>query len=237
MQKLMENSISISGTAMVCWPQFGKEETIDMTGMVSKFNGRYATNNSTIAYVVDNVVFVTPYTRQAMETILEAGLVRDYFYVPFSNGDYPKYAKAKWDRLLSDARESYYRDFEIDCAKWCDQHRIGKLDGETMAQCFRIPRGGVPVRHTYYEDTIYPILRESGVDCTTFDKLGRFCANNGRVVFVYRDGHTYVFRGYRIIDELRNAGYKEGGLFVPFSNGEEITDPYLASQWEKVSRK
>jgi hypothetical protein len=75
------------------------------------------------------------------------------------------------------------------------------------------------------------------VDSTTFDKLGRFCTNNGKVVFVYRDGHTYVFRGYRIVDELRNAGYKEAGLFVPFSNGEQITDPYLADQWEKVSKK
>jgi hypothetical protein len=56
------------------------------------------------------------------------------------------------------------------------------------------------------------------------------------VVFVYRDGHTYVTKRYRIISELREAGYRETGMFVPFSNGEEILDPDLREKWESISK-
>ena len=66
------------------------------------------------------------------------------------------------------------------------------------------------------------------------EKIGHYCTNNGRVVFVYRDGHTYVTRGYWIKRELDKAGYKESSLFVPFSNGEQITDSFLAREWERI---
>ena len=238
MKNLQENSIRISGTIVACWPQYGeKEETIDMTDIGSKFNGAYSTNNSTICYVIDHEVFVTPYTRNAMSIIANAGLTEKHFYVPFSNWDYPKYEKAKWQHLRELATESYYRDYEVDSAKWCDKHNIGELSKETMERCFRIPRNGVPVKHPYFETTHYPACNESCVDCTVVDKLGHYCTNNGKVVFVYHDGHTYVAKGYWILDELRRAGYQESGLFVPFSNGERITDPCLAAQWEKVSGK
>ena len=108
MKNLKENSIRISSAITVCWPQYGdKEETLDMTDIESKFNGCYATNNSTICFVIDHEVFVTPYTRSAMSTIVNAGLTEKHFYVPFSDWDYPKYEKAKWQRLRELATESY----------------------------------------------------------------------------------------------------------------------------------
>ena len=238
MKNLKENSICVSNPIVVCWTQFGeKDETIDMSDIGSKFNGAYCMNNSTICFVVDHEVFVTPYTREAMSTISCAGLARKYFYVPFSNGDYPKYQKTKWLRLREAARESYYRDYENDCAKWCDEHGISKLDEDILKRCFKMPREGVPVKHLYFENTYYPACNESCADCTVVERLGCYCTNNGKVVFVHHDGHTYVAKGYWILDELRHAGYKESGLFVPFSNGEQITDPYLAAQWEQVSKK
>ena len=80
MKNLQENSIRISGTIVACWPQYGeKEETIDMTDIGSKFNGAYSTNNSTICYVIDHEVFVTPYTRNAMSIIANAGLTEKHF--------------------------------------------------------------------------------------------------------------------------------------------------------------
>ena len=238
MKELMKNSVNVSGSTVVCWPQYGnKEETIDMSDIGSKFNGCYATNNSTICFVIDNEVFATPYTRAAMATLNDSGLVEKYFYVPFSNGDCPKYEKVRWDYLRNLAHESYYRDYETDSAKWCDEHGIGKLSEEILERCFRIPRSGVPIRHHSYEDTVRPATNEFFVDCTVVDKLGRFCTNNGKVVFVYHDGHTYATKGYWILDELRQAGYMESGLFVPFSNGEQIIDPYLAFKWEQISKK
>ena len=238
MKELMETSVKLSGRTVVCWPQHDdQEETLDMTDIGSKFNGAYCTNNSTICFVIDHEVFAAPYTREAIDAISRAGLVERYFYVPFSNGDYPKYEKAKWLHLRDMARESYYREYEDDCRQWCDEHDIGELNEEILANCFRMPRKGVPVKHLYFEDTYYPVCDESCVDYTVVNKLGCYCANNGKVVFVHHDGHTYVTKGYWILDELRRAGYKESGLFVPFSNGEQITDPYLAAQWEQVSKK
>ena len=48
---------------------------------------------------------------------------------------------------------------------------------------------------------------------------------------------TYLARGYKIISDLTAAGYKESSFFVPLSNGETITDPSLAAQWESLKRK
>lgn len=183
-------------------------------------------------------MYVTPYTRQAIATLIGAGLTESYFYVPFSNWDYPKDERAKWQHLCEMAHESHYRDFEDDCESHCDSHGIGMLSSEILGRCFRMPRTGVQVKHPRFEDTYYPVCGdESCVDCTVIDKLGTYCYNNGRVVFVYRDGHTYVARGYWIIDELRRAGYRERGIFVPFSNGERITDPLLAARWDEVCKK
>ena len=237
LRELKEKSIHLSGGRVtVCWPQYNEEENLDLSDMRSKFNNSFAMNNSTICYIDDNEIFVTPYTREGMQTIVKAGLTQDYFYVPFSNWDYPKYEKEKWENLRASARESYLRDYEKDSTEWCEEHGIEKLDDEILKQCFRIPPTGVPVKHPHYETIVYPACNESSVDCTVIDKLGRYCTNNGRVAFVCCDGHTYVAKGYKIIDHLREAGYKEGSLFVPFSNGERIVDPILADQWEQIPK-
>lgn len=237
MKELKKNSIHIVGATTVCWPQYeDKETTLDMSEARSKFNGCYATNNSTICFVDDGEVFVTPYTRTAVATLWNAGFPEKRFYVPFSNWDYPKYEKTRWYQLCEKARQSSYDDYESDCREWCEKHGIGELPEETMKRCFKIPRDGVPVRHSNYETVCHPLGGESCMDHSTIEKLGRYCYNNGRVVFVYRDGHTYVTKGYGIIDELRMAGYRKGGLFVPFSNGEQITDYYLADLWEQIPK-
>ena len=118
MEKLKENSIHIeNGTVVACWPQYGEEEIVDMKEIRSKFNGSFSTNNSTICFVDQGEVFVTPYTSEAMSTLEDAGFIARCFYVPFSNWDYPKYEKAKWTRLLEAAQKSYYRDLEMSCVR------------------------------------------------------------------------------------------------------------------------
>ena len=135
-----------------------------------------------------------------------------------------------------EATESHYRDYEIRCANYCDEHGIGELSEATLKRCFRMPREGVPVKHPNYSTRIFPATDEFHVDCTVVALLGRFCTNNGKVVFVYRDGHTYVTKGYGIIGELRAARFVRGDLFVPFSNGEQITDPDLAAKWDEIKK-
>ena len=234
MEKLIKKSFKISRPIVVVWPQYSNiEKTLDVSDIKSKFNGAYSTNNSTICFVYNKEVFVTPYTREALATLRKAGLKRDYFYVPFSNWDYPRDWHFEWQHLRKLADESHYRDFETDCEAWCNDHGIGSLSEDTLKRCFKIPREGVPIEKLY-KDTVFPKCNEYSMDCTTVDRLGNYCSNNGKVVFVYRNGHTYVTKGYWIINELKMAGYKETGLFVPFSNGETITDHCLAAEWEHI---
>lgn len=92
------------GTVTIVWPHLPREEDLDMSEIALEFNGAYCTNNSTICFVVDHEVFVTPYTDKAISAIKRAGLVRRDFYVPFSNWDYPREEKVKWERLRKAAR-------------------------------------------------------------------------------------------------------------------------------------
>lgn len=127
----------------------------------SNFNGAYCTNNSMTCFVVDHGIFVTTYTREAMSTIGCVGLTRKYFYVPFFNEDYPKYQKSKWLRLREAAHESYYRDYENDYAKWCDEHDISKLGEDILEHCFKMPRERVSAKHLYFKTTYYPAYNKN----------------------------------------------------------------------------
>ena len=208
-----------------------------MNEAISKFPSCYATNNSTIAFIYESRFFVTPYTRKAIKTLDQAGFTRTCFYVPFSNWDYPKERQAKWEYLRAQAQKSYMDDYHDDCEAWCNEHSIGVLPEKVLSRCFKMPRNGVPIKFHGVENTYYPIFNGTLLDAVAIAKIGRFCTNNGKVVFMYRDGETYVTAGYWILKYLREANYKEEGIFVPFSNGEEITDPKLAAMWENVRKK
>lgn len=235
MDSLKEGAVWVHSGMITVFPQLAKEEVLNVSELTPKFNGCYATNNSTVCFVSDNEVFVTPNTRSIISSLCSAGFRKEYFYVPFSNGDYPKSEQFKWNALRENARQSYKADFFSDCEAYCDERHIGAISEETLANCFEMPENGVRVKHFYFEDTYYPIMNQYCLDCRC-DNLGHFCCNNGRVVFVYRNGKTYVTKGYKILNELRAAGYTESGFFVPFSNGEEIQDYALRVRWESITK-
>lgn len=234
-EELCNNSIRVTTGMIAVYPQFSQEEVIHVSEIVPKFNGRYATNNSTVAFVHNGNFFVTPYTRSAIAVLTTNGFREANFYVPFSNWDYPKFEQHKWNILRENARQSYKEDFISDCEAYCDERHIGSISEEALANCFEMPENGVRVKHLYFENIYFPVMNQSCLDCRC-DNLGHFCCNNGRVVFVYRNGKTYVAKGYKILNELRAAGYSEAGLFVPFSNGEEIQDYDLRVRWESLSK-
>lgn len=237
LEKIKKNgAVRVYNGMTTVFPQFSQEETLNISELAPKFNGCYATNNSTVCFISDNEIFATPYTRVVRRALDNAGFVEKFFYVPFSNGDYPKAEQFKWNSLREKARQSYAEDFVEDCAFYCDEHHIGTISDETLRNCFEIPSTGVKVKHLYFEDCYYPIINSTCFDCTAIDHIGRFCTNNGKVVFVYRNGKTYVTKGYKILKELRDAGYTESGLFVPFSNGEQIQDSVLKARWESITK-
>lgn len=236
MDSLKADSVRVYLGMLVVFPQFSQEETLNVSGLAPKFNRCFAMNNSTVCFVSDNEVFVTPYTRSVIRCLRSAGFREESFYVPFSNGDYPKTEQVKWNSLREKARKSYADDFVEDCLAYCDAHHIGAINDETLRNCFQMPATGVKVKHLYFENCYYPIINSNCLDCVAVDRIGKYCTNNGRVVFVYRDGKTYVTKGYKILAELRAAGYTESGLFVPFSNGEVIQNPVLRARWESITK-
>ena len=238
MKQLKENSILINRTIYVCRPgQEDGSKLLDMTDICLQFNGAYCTNNSTIAFITNEGVYVTPYTSQAMMTLLKNGFIHEQFHVPFSDGDYPKYQKEKWDRLRDAAAEKQYFEYETECADWCDMQGVKPLSDRRMENCYQIPRDGVSVRKFNYETVYYPICDEPFLSYITIHKLGQFCSHNDIVVFTYRDGHTYVTKGYSIIDDLIASGYKETAVYVPFSNGETIIDPEEKVKWDRIIKE
>lgn len=229
-----ERAVRVYPGMIAVYPHFLQEESLS-TEYAPKFNHCYAMNNSTVAFV-DNELYVTPYTRTVMSTLRREAFLEKSFHVPFSNGDYPKNEKEKWNELLTRARTEREEEFVEECATYCDEHHIGVLTEATLRKCLQIPKKGVKVKHLYYEDTYYPIIPNKYLDTESSEKIGKYCTNNGRVVFVYRDGKTYVARGYKILNELRAAGFQESGLFVPFSNGEQILDPLVKLKWESIPK-
>jgi hypothetical protein len=166
-----------------------------------------------------------------------SGFFRRFFYVPFSNGDYPKKEKSRWEELCTMQHKLAKEDFIQSCEEYCDKHNIGTLTDEVLSKCFVIPEKGVMVESMKkYRETYYPMLNTTFFDSNAQNLLGKFFCNNGRVAFIYRDGRTIVTRGYWIKSVLEAAGYKEENIFVPFSNSETIVDLFWRSQWERVCR-
>ncbi len=229
MKKLINDSIQVI-EGMTAVFRNGEEVFLHVSECESKFNGCYAINNSTICFVLNGNVYVTPYFKVAEKTLQENGLHRENFYVPFSNGDYPKRQKEKWSTLCQQARCYCEKEREEAWCEWADKHNIGTLFEETLENCLRIPDDGFWVKHYYYEEITLPV---SDIE----KHMGQFCTNNGVVVFIYRNGHTYVTKGYGIIQKLRRAGYTEGRLFVPLSNGEQIQDSSLRDEWNRIQRR
>ena len=245
-EELMAQSIKIDGRMAVKWPAHFNmpDEILCAEDIQPRFNGRhFATNNSTAIFSDSEepgVAYVTPCTLEVLDCLREAGYTANESYVPFSNGDVPaeENLRAKWQLLREAANLWWYRQDERDCLTWCERQGITPVDDEFLAKFFRIPDEGVEVAYTreHHNRYIHP-LAWGGVHGGTIFVLGRYAHNNGTTVFVGTDGHTYVGKGWhKIINVLKEHGFKEGDLFVPFSNGEYIMDGLYRAMWENLPR-
>ena len=229
------DGMTVSGSAYN-----GKEEKVNFNCATfnREYNGEkvYSSNNGTLAMIIDNNFYATPSTRSVLEFLEEEGFVEKFFYVPFSNGEYPVRERWIWEKLKAIAEVSNYEDFLEDCAKYCDEHGVGELDKSILSNALEIPHKGIRIKHLGFEDKVYPVINSILLDSYSAEKLGTYCCNNGRVVFITRDAKTYVTKGYKIIESLREAGYEEKSVFVPFSNGEEIIDSEYAFMWAQIKK-
>ena len=80
----------------------------------------------------------------------------------------------------------------------------------------------------------FPVSGDYAVE----EAMGTYTQNNGRVSFVTADGKTYVTPFcFEARETLKAAGYKEGSLYVPLSNGEVPVNPEVAAYWQKMCEK
>lgn len=237
MNFLKENSIKVYIGMTSVFPQFSDAEIgLNVSDLAPKFDGCYAINKSTVSFVSGREFYVTPYTTFAITTLCNAGFQEKSFYVPFSNGEYPKEESEKWLNLREKARQLYAADFVEDCCAYCEKNNIGTLNHQTLKNCLKMPESGVKVRQKGTEKYYYPIINGTCFDSNAASYIGCFCVNNNVVVFVYRDGKTYVTKGTDIQQELIGAGYTKVDMFVPFSNGERILDPKLRACWRAITK-
>ena len=237
LQELKQASVEIRKGTKVIWPlQGNRVGSLDMSEVIGKFLGRpvYAMNNSTIAYIQGGHFFITPYTRENREILEGAGFTEESFYVPCSNGDIPKYHADKWRRLRANARELYESNFARECAEYCDQHHIKEIRDRTLLNCLQVPDSGMRIRVSGIESTYFPILQSSILTEYEKKKLGRYAISKNLVAFVYRDGKTYLAKGWWIVTELNLAGFQSTKEFyIPSSlNDDEILEPSLRAKFE-----
>lgn len=235
-ETIKNESIQLYNGMVAVFSVSGKEVKLDVD-WAPMFNEYYTVENSTAVFVHEEVAYATAYRRDIIKALIECGFREEQFHIPLSKDCYPKYEKDRWMEIIETANCYSLTTFAQRVADYCDRHDIGTLMDETLQNCFQIPETGIKVKKANYRDIYYPLLfSDSRFETERLSKVGGFCTNKGNVIFVYRDGKTYVTKGYNIIPELRNAGYIELNMFVPFSNHEEITDCELKRRWEAIKR-
>ena len=101
--ELKENAIIVTDGMETYFPQFSKKETLKLSGLnPDSHKLAYAYNNGVVAFV-DNEgnLYVIPDIKGTQKVLSENGYSKEYFYVPFSNWDYPVAAKEVWEWLWS----------------------------------------------------------------------------------------------------------------------------------------
>ena len=234
---LIHDSFRVTHGMIAVFQDTKHEVTLSVDFFVQKFDGCYAVSNSTvIGFIHQSKYYVAPYTTRAIATLVENSFKEANFYVPFSASDCPKREAKRWKYLQEKAKKTPEENFSAECEKFCNEPHIGALSPVVMRKSLMIPMEGLRVKYTCYESITYPVLVNFRMDGFTKENLGTYYMSNGVIVFVYRDGHTYVTRGYKVVQYLRDAGYHEKCMRVPLSSGEKIMHEEYRKKWESIRK-
>ena len=99
MAELKAKALIVNDGMETFFPQFNVQSTLTISEL--HFTKRtYAYNNSVVAFVDEaGIFYVIPDFKGTQSVLLENGYAKNYFYVPFSNWDYPVAFKEKWEKL------------------------------------------------------------------------------------------------------------------------------------------
>ena len=236
MDSLKEIAVHIHTGMVSVFPNEATESRLDLSEIKKEFNGCYSLQSPTISFIHNSEMYAIPYTDRVVRSLEVAGLKRANFYVPFSQGDYPKNETSKWVYLKEMVVQSYIEDLMEDCIEYSDKNGIGELDEETLANCMELPFMGIAVEGVGYETCYYPMLNIGRGAEEIARYVGKYNIESETVMFVYRNGKTYLTRGYGILRKLKHAGYTEKNILVPLAHGERIKDKELQKRWETIRK-
>ena len=242
-QALIEISLEIPESGLeTSWMGQKPERTYPVNDdySIERTLGTYTQNNGRVSFVTpDGKTYVTPFCFEARETLKAAGYTEGSLYVPLSNGEVPTDPEvaSHWQKMCEKARELFNERVKKErlrrCTDIAERKGVSQLPQEAYEMSLEIPEVGIPTSFMGQAGIVTPIS-----DYKLEESLGVYCQNNGRVVFVDESGKTYVTPFCPEVREmLFAAGYEEGSLYVPLSNGEEILDPDLNAKWHAMCNK
>lgn len=200
--------------------------------------GTYCQCNGRIAFVDDRGhTYVTPFRHEIRNILKKAGYKESEFHVPLANEEelVDLYCKEEWERLcLAEKKTTKVRIAQEKVERIKDismKKGLYSLPPELYRLTFEIPDTGVEtIGYGKEHETLLPVD-----DFNLESKIGTYCQNAGRVVFVDNQGRTFVTPFCsEITHSLQRAGYKEGNMRVPFSNGEIPANDLLKLRWKQL---
>ena len=202
--------------------------------------GTYCYNNGRVSFINERgVMYVSPYVHEIIELLIEAGYVERSLYVPLSNGEEPTDPgmAERWEEMDKSARELLDARLEKEkherYEKIAKEKRLEEVPAEVYALSIEIPKEGLETSWFGNLETTFP-----SSDYEMSRHMGTYYQNNGILTFVDSKGRKFVTPFVREVREMLSAaGYLEGELYVPLSNGEVPTNPALAEKWEMMWRK
>lgn len=220
--ELKEMAFKIPNDGVITYyPQLNEESHIfPSKSQLKVFNS----NNGTIIFIDEaGNNFVIPYVSGFINILTEAGYTEASIFVPFSNWDYPKYYKGKWQRLLKLCEQFEWEVTREKAKEIAKKHGVMPIPEEIANKALEIPVYGIKAKHFYYESTVYPNITSHLIDNESAELIGTYYYNNGTYVIQSNDGKTYSVKHFDgILNLLQEAGYTEKAQYVPLSNGEVV---------------
>lgn len=190
--------------------------------------GTYGYNNGTIAFVdQDGRMQIGHGTSENMTALEKAGYRRNGIWVPFSNGEVPadpalrqKYIELREKGREINKRETTERHLKV-YQEIAEQKGIRDVEGGLWMEA-----DGIEYRHHGAETERIDVNTDgNNMSIRRVDQVGTYDSNNGRLAFVDGQGRMMVGASTKEnFEAIRKAGYERGGIWVPFSNGEQPTD-------------
>ena len=224
-------SISVESASQSIWVGNRRFDWVDAI-----INRSYLCKDEVVIFTVHGRTYATPFSESAIKILNEEGF---------------KYLQSKNIKRMEGAIEQI-RQRELSGRRWktlareavfirrenyADEMGFEPMSDVIMNNCYRIPDEGIQITNGMNLYTYKPWIPD-GYFGPMVSMIGKFNTLGDMVVFIYRDGYTYLTNAevnrMDVIEELLKSGFIQAPINVPLSRvGEVIVD----DEAEKFLRK